>query len=110
MDVDSDQGESRDEKGRVWIEEAFVDCWADLMMGAGWVERDELTFRESNWAIVSFTVLTFAIVAQEKADPVKIEYRAKPSRPDSQQQQDPLIDPRTSDVCILYEERVPLVS
>ena len=57
MDVDSDQGETRDEKGRVWIEEAFVDCWADLMMGAGWVEREELTFKESNWAIVSSAFL-----------------------------------------------------
>lgn len=60
MDVDSDQGETRDEKGRVWIEEAFVDCWADLMMGTGWVEREELTFKESNWAIVSSAFLVDA--------------------------------------------------
>jgi hypothetical protein len=50
--VENDQGEKRDERGRVWIEEAFIDCWADLMMGAGWVERDELTFKEANWALV----------------------------------------------------------
>lgn len=53
MDVENDQGETRDERGRVWIEEAFVDCWADLMMGAGWTERDELTFKEANWVLVS---------------------------------------------------------
>lgn len=43
-------------QGRVYIEEAFVDFWADLGMGGGWVDRTELTFRESNWAIVSLRV------------------------------------------------------
>lgn len=55
MNVNSEYGEVRDDKGRVWIEEAFMDCWADLMMGAGWVERDELTFKEANWALVSLS-------------------------------------------------------
>jgi hypothetical protein len=41
-----------DEKGRVYVEEAWVDCWADLMMGGGWMEREELTFKEANWALV----------------------------------------------------------
>ena len=41
-----------DAKGRVWLEEAFVDCWADLFMGAAWEDRDELTFKEANWALV----------------------------------------------------------
>jgi hypothetical protein len=54
LDVDSEHGETRDDRGRVWIEEAFMDCWADLMMGSGWVERDELTFKESNWVLVCF--------------------------------------------------------
>jgi hypothetical protein len=53
MAVENDQGETRDERGRVWVEEAFVDCWADLMMGAGWTDRDELTFKEANWVLVS---------------------------------------------------------
>lgn len=42
-----------DSQGRVYVEEAFVDCWADLMMGGGWLDREELTFKEANWAIVS---------------------------------------------------------
>jgi hypothetical protein len=53
LDVNSEYGETRDDKGRVWIEEAFMDCWADLMNGAGWIERDELTFKEANWALAS---------------------------------------------------------
>ncbi|WWC65566.1 uncharacterized protein I303_108184 [Kwoniella dejecticola CBS 10117] len=78
-----------DEKGRVYLEEAFVDCWADLMVGCGWVDKDELTFREANWAI--------------------IEYKAKPSRVDSRRQDaDPLGDPRKTELYFLFEERVPL--
>ena len=53
LDVISEYGETRDDRGRVWIEEAFMDCWADLMNGAGWIERDELTFKEANWALAS---------------------------------------------------------
>jgi len=53
LDVNSEYGETRDDKGRVWMEEAFMDCWADLMNGAGWIERDELTFKEANWALAS---------------------------------------------------------
>ncbi|OCF39995.1 hypothetical protein I317_06192 [Kwoniella heveanensis CBS 569] len=81
-------GARTDEKGRVYIEEAFVDCWADLMMGSSWVERDELTFRDANWVL--------------------IEYKAKPSRPDPRQQDaDPLGDPRKTELYFLFEERVP---
>ncbi|WVF68828.1 hypothetical protein IAT40_003601 [Kwoniella sp. CBS 6097] len=81
-------GARADEKGRVYIEAAFVDCWADLMMGSSWVERDELTFREANWVL--------------------IEYKAKPSRPDPRQQDaDPLGDPRKTELYFLFEERVP---
>ncbi|WVQ79533.1 hypothetical protein IAT38_001632 [Cryptococcus sp. DSM 104549] len=71
--------------GRVYVEEAWVDFWADIGMGCGWVEREELTFREANWAI--------------------IEYKAKPSRPE--ELAEPLSDPRTSSLYILFEERVP---
>jgi hypothetical protein len=45
--------EKRDGKGRVYLEEAFLDFWADLGLGGGRVDRAELTFRESSWAIVS---------------------------------------------------------
>lgn len=38
-----------------------------------------------------------------------MEYKAKPSRIDLPSH-DPLADPRTSDILILFEERVPLVS
>ncbi|WVQ96362.1 hypothetical protein IAU59_003467 [Kwoniella sp. CBS 9459] len=86
---DAVAGARADEKGRVYIEEAFVDCWADLMMGSSWVERNELTFREANWVL--------------------IEYKAKPSRPDPRQQDgDPLGDPRKTELYFLFEERVPL--
>ncbi|WWC73405.1 uncharacterized protein I206_107372 [Kwoniella pini CBS 10737] len=86
---DSSVNGSIDEKGRVYLEEAFVDCWADLIVGCGWVDREELTFRESNWAI--------------------IEYKAKPSRIDSRMQDsDPLGDPRKTELYFLLEETVPL--
>ena len=49
-------GSRADGKGRVYIEEAFVDCWADWMMGGGWADREELTFKEANWALVSSTL------------------------------------------------------
>ncbi|KAI5449422.1 hypothetical protein NCC49_004706 [Naganishia albida] len=38
--------------GEEWIEEAFLDCWADLVVGAGWGDHGELTYRRANWAIV----------------------------------------------------------
>lgn len=42
-----------DAEGRVWFEEGFVDFWCDFGLGGGWVDRDELTFRQANWALVS---------------------------------------------------------
>lgn len=42
-----------DEKGRIVVEQAFIDFWADLAMGAGWCDRAEITFREANWSFVS---------------------------------------------------------
>jgi len=42
-----------DGNGRVYLEEGFVDWWTDLGMGGGRIEREELTFREANWALVS---------------------------------------------------------
>ena len=47
-----DPDASCDGQARVYIEEAFVDCWADLMIGCGWLDREELTFKEANWAMV----------------------------------------------------------
>ena len=45
-----------DEHGRVFVEEAFLDFWADIVVGCGWVDRRELTFRKANWVIVSLIV------------------------------------------------------
>jgi len=42
-----------DQHGRVYIEESFVDWWADWGIGGGWIDKDELTFREASWALVS---------------------------------------------------------
>ncbi|KAG9074718.1 hypothetical protein FS749_013691 [Ceratobasidium sp. UAMH 11750] len=40
--------------GQEWVvEEAFLDCWADLIWSSGWSEREEGTHRDSNWALVS---------------------------------------------------------
>ncbi|WRT69392.1 uncharacterized protein IL334_006376 [Kwoniella shivajii] len=77
-----------DDKGRVYIEEAFVDCWSDLMLGSSWLDRDELTFREANWAL--------------------IEYKAQPSKVDlKMQDSDPLGDPRRTELYFLFEESIP---
>jgi hypothetical protein len=35
------------------IEEAFVDVWSDLLLGGGWTDYSELTFREASWVLVS---------------------------------------------------------
>lgn len=78
--------EGIDDKGRVYIEEAFIDCWTDFMMGAGWMDRDELTFKEASWALV--------------------EYRAKPNHPDAVDSF--ADDPRDTELHFLFEERVPL--
>jgi len=50
--VGVEDGGMVDSKGRVWFEEGFVDFWCDFGLGQGWVERDELTFRMANWALV----------------------------------------------------------
>lgn len=52
IDIGQDERARNDGPGRVYLEEAFVDCWADLMMGAGWIDREELTFKEANWVVV----------------------------------------------------------
>jgi hypothetical protein len=38
--------------GELLLEEPFVDCWADLLISAGWMDRSDMTLRECNWAIV----------------------------------------------------------
>ncbi|BEI86684.1 hypothetical protein CcaverHIS002_0700300 [Cutaneotrichosporon cavernicola] len=80
--------EGADNKGRIYVEEAFVDCWADFMMGGAWTDREELTFKEASWAL--------------------IEYKSRPERTDEDDAPHPSIDPRTTDVYFLFEERVPL--
>lgn len=34
------------------IEDAFVDAWCDLLISGAWMDRDDPTLRECNWAIV----------------------------------------------------------
>jgi hypothetical protein len=41
-----------DARGAV-VEEMFLDAWVDLLYGGGWTDVEELTFRESNWVLVS---------------------------------------------------------
>ena len=103
-DVVLDDGSRSDSKGRVYVEEAFLDCWADLMMGAGWLDREELTFKEANWAIVCHMPDCGIVLILDG----QIEYKALPSRPESPPLGDPLADPRTTEVYFLFEECVPL--
>lgn len=59
-DTDGDNSSGamgKDVQGRVLVEEAFIDFWADLGVGMEWVGRGEMTFREANWAFVSPTEL-----------------------------------------------------
>ncbi|KAJ9127313.1 hypothetical protein QFC24_000720 [Naganishia onofrii] len=38
----------------VWVEEPFLDVWADLLVSGGWMETDELTYRPANWVILEY--------------------------------------------------------
>lgn len=66
------------------VEEGFLEVFASLVYGSGWMDRTEHTFRECNWALVEF-----------KAMPTQ-----RPSTP-------PSGDPRTSTILFLFEEFVP---
>lgn len=37
----------------VVVDGSFVDVWADLLIGSGWMEEGELTYRRANWFMVS---------------------------------------------------------
>lgn len=52
---------TQDQNSLAFVEVGFVDVWTDLLLSAGWSNRDELTFREANWAIVrgSFCTLLY---------------------------------------------------
>jgi len=40
--------------GMEWlVEEGFADCWADLLLSSGWMDMEEGTYRDANWALVS---------------------------------------------------------
>ncbi|KAG8919332.1 hypothetical protein FRC02_001745 [Tulasnella sp. 418] len=74
--------------GQEWtIEEGFVSCWADLVLSSGWMEREEGTFRDSNWALIEFKAIPTQITESESG----------------------LLgtDPRTSSQWFLFEEFVP---
>lgn len=44
------------------IEEGFVDTFADLLYGGGWMDRGEEVFRDCNWALVSIKLCFVACV------------------------------------------------
>ncbi|KAG9096851.1 hypothetical protein FRC06_008265 [Ceratobasidium sp. 370] len=74
--------------GQEWVvEEAFLDCWADLIWSSGWCEREERTHRDSNWALIDFKALP--------ANPSSMNLLAQSS------------DPRTSNQWFVFEEFVP---
>lgn len=70
--------------GEILLEEAFVDAWVDLLLSGGWMDREETTLRECNWAI-----------AQYKALPLTANRSAFAHE-----------DPRTDDMYVVYEEIV----
>ncbi|CAE6482956.1 unnamed protein product [Rhizoctonia solani] len=73
--------------GQEWVvEEAFLDCWADLIWSSGWCEREERTHRDSSWALV--------------------DYKALPAHGPSLSAS-ASSDPRTSNQWFVFEEFVP---
>ncbi|KAF8666934.1 hypothetical protein RHS04_09376 [Rhizoctonia solani] len=73
--------------GQEWVvEEAFLDCWADLIWSSGWSEREERTHRDSNWALVDYKALppTGPLLSLSTSS-----------------------DPRTSNQWFVFEEFVP---
>ncbi|KAG9119317.1 hypothetical protein FRC07_005708 [Ceratobasidium sp. 392] len=73
--------------GQEWVvEEAFLDCWADLIWSSGWSEREERTHRDSNWALIDFKALPANPAATNLLSPS---------------------DPRTSNQWFVFEEFVP---
>ena len=100
-DAIQDNGTKYDSQGRVYMEVAFVDCWADLILGCNWLDREELTFREANWAIVSGKCLMVWKLAQENTS--QVGYQALPNPSPSQ----PVGDTRTSELYFIFEERIP---
>ncbi|KAG8686107.1 hypothetical protein FRC08_012743, partial [Ceratobasidium sp. 394] len=74
--------------GQEWVvEEAFLDCWADLIWSSGWSEREEGTHRDSNWALIDF--------------------KALPTNSSSANLLAQSSDPRTSNQWFVFEEFVP---
>lgn len=45
--------------GEEAVEQGFLDIFCDLLYGSGWIDRDEQTFRECNWALVSIPYMFF---------------------------------------------------
>ncbi|KZT51474.1 hypothetical protein CALCODRAFT_521347 [Calocera cornea HHB12733] len=74
------------------VEETFIDCWADLLLSTGWMEREEQTFRDCNWVLV--------------------EYRAAPEQTSKDQRAPSTLtaygsDNRSSSQWYVFEEFVP---
>lgn len=83
------------------IEEGFLEVFASLIYGSGWMDRNETTFRDCNWALVSFS----SNLSHTLSNPSpQVEFKALPTqRPPTP----PSGDPRTSAILFLFEEFVP---
>jgi hypothetical protein len=44
------------------IEEGFLEVFASLIYGSGWMDRTETTFRDCNWALVRLWLLLGTIL------------------------------------------------
>ena len=52
------------------IEEGFLDVFASLVYGGGWMDRAETTFRECNWALVSVSRISHTHVYTTMSPPL----------------------------------------
>lgn len=52
------------------VEEMFLDVWVDLLHGGGWSDREELTFRPSNWVLMEYKLQTPATSDQSQEEGV----------------------------------------
>lgn len=102
--------------GELLLEEPFVDCWADLLISAGWMDRSDMTLRECNWAIVrpdkplSFLCERRGWLTREQLlCRSQVSYRAAPpaaSRQERRASVESETDPRTDQVYFSFEEIV----
>jgi hypothetical protein len=99
--------------GEVLVEEAFLDAWCDLLISGGWMDRDETTLRECNWAIVRPLSLIFWLRPVQRVLDVmltfascsfQVQYKALPIDGNRISTSD--ADPRTDSLYFVFEEVV----